>query len=163
MLSPLKSALILALAAILCSCHSSDSASSRFKGGQVWEYKTRSGEEQSRLTVQHVLQNSGGDDVIFVAVNNVHITSSSSAGEWTSISSFPFTRKALNDSVMKLERTDKAEVSVNGDVLGPSPVEWQKEKGEPIQVSVAEFLNILAARKWPQAKYDSPLRPPLQR
>lgn len=162
MLSRLEMALLIALLVALCSCHSSESPSDRFQAGQVWRYKTRVGEEQSRLIVQHVLRHSNGDEVVIVAVEHLHINADPYSPPWTSISSFEFSRQALDASVVELEGTQNAPGTINGDVRGPSPEEWQKDNGEPIRVSVAEFVNILSAKK-ESHQYDAPLNPPLQR
>jgi hypothetical protein len=161
MLFRLKMAVSLAVVVIFSSCHSPQTTSDRYQSGQVWAYKTRVGEERSRLTIEHILRRQDGEEIIFVAVDNLHITNSSHRQEWTSFSSFPFTRESLDSSVTELLRTDGLALKVNGDALGPTPTEWLKEKGEPVRVPVAHSVTTLAAAKWPQAQHDTPLKAPL--
>jgi len=133
MLLRLKMAVSLAAIVGFCSCRPPQPVSDRYQPGQVWRYKTRAGEEQSRLTIEYVLRRQNGAETIFVGVENLHITNSSLGEEWTSFSSFPFSREALDRSVTELLQTDRLPLK-NGDVLGPTPTEWLNGNGEPIRV-----------------------------
>jgi len=155
----LKMALCVALA-LVCSCsRSPQTTSDKYRSGQVWRYKTRTTEQTSRLTVLNVERNRSGEEVVFVAINNLHIAAPS--GELTSVSSVPFARQALDGSVTELEETAELTIPTTADVVGPTPTEWRRANGEPIRVSVADYVNTLT--KWPQTKFDAPLKPPLSR
>jgi hypothetical protein len=161
MLIRLKTAVSLAVVVGFCSCHSQQTTSDRYQSGQVWRYKTRAGEEGSRLTIEHILRRQNGEEIIFVAVDNLHVANSSSAQEWTSFSSFPFAKEALDSSVTELLKTGSLPPNLNGDLLGPTPTEWLKQQGDPVRVTVADFVATLAEAKWPHAQYDTPLKGPL--
>lgn len=45
----------------------------KLKSGQIWEYNTRSGEENSRIIILKVEQSNKGEIIVHIAVNNTNI------------------------------------------------------------------------------------------
>lgn len=158
---PLTVATTLALAAFFCSCRPHPTTVGRYQAGQVWYYKTRAGEEKSRLTVEQVTRNRDGVEAVFVAVSNLRVVTNLGT-EIHSFSSFPFTRQALDGSVTELVQAHgNPPPNPNGDLLGPPAAEWRKGNGKPIEISVADFIRTFVEAKETSPRYDTPLNPPI--
>jgi hypothetical protein len=107
---------LICLLAIGCSSGSDkpqEAASmSRFQPGQIWQYKTRPGEEQSRLTVAKVESHPKLGTIVHIQVNDVAIKSPSAPGGVSKvISHLPYAEQTLADSVTIM---DKDTVSPTG-------------------------------------------------
>jgi hypothetical protein len=79
---------------------------SDFSVGQVWKYKTRPGEEASRLVVCRVESNEKLGPIIHIHVEGVAIKSPASPdGVSRVIGHMPFAERALLESVVSVEET----------------------------------------------------------
>jgi hypothetical protein len=78
---------------------------SRFQSGQVWQYKTRPGEESSRLTIAKVESNPKLGTIVHIQVTDVAIKSTKAPGGVSKvIYHLPFAEQALTDSVTVMEK-----------------------------------------------------------
>ena len=78
---------------------------SRFQPGQIWQYKTRPGEESSRLTIAKVESNPKLGTIVHIQVKDVAIKSAKAPGGLSKIiSHLPFAEQALIDSVTVMEK-----------------------------------------------------------
>lgn len=77
----------------------------KFRPGQVWEYKTRPGEEKSVVTILKVESWPKGI-IVHIRVDKVHIKNCSGGSELETIEHMPFSREAVENSVTKLARED---------------------------------------------------------
>jgi hypothetical protein len=78
-----------------------------YETGQVWSYKTRPQEKDSTLMVLHIDNSSKLGQVVFVGVKDVRMLHPSGK-VLSSMSPLPFTKDALDRSVIKLVgKTDK--------------------------------------------------------
>lgn len=76
---------------------------SKYAPGQVWTYRTRPGEESSRITILKVDQHDKLGNIIHIHVSNVAIKSPSAPdGVAKVIHHSPYTEKAIDDSVLEL-------------------------------------------------------------
>jgi hypothetical protein len=105
---------ILAVVLLLASCTKKerfmliDTAKSRFKVGQVWSYRTREGEEDSRVIVVKVEEDSKGQVIVHLYVRGVAVKNRLAPnGVTDSIIHLPMSEKAMSESVVKLESTTK--------------------------------------------------------
>lgn len=76
-----------------------------FRPGQVWRYRTRPNEEDSRLVVCRVEQSTDGRPIVHVRIEGVAITAPGSEEVTREIEMLPFDAEALEDSVVELEST----------------------------------------------------------
>lgn len=77
----------------------------RFQPGQVWRYKTRPGEESSRLTILRVESYPKLGRIVHIQVNDVALKNPKSAGDAsTVISHLPYAEQSLAQSVTTLGR-----------------------------------------------------------
>ena len=75
--------------------------------GQIWTYKTRPQEPNSTLVVLRIDNSSKLGEVIFIGVRDVRVTHPSGK-ILSSMSPLPFTKEALDNSVLKMVgKTDK--------------------------------------------------------
>ncbi len=84
-----------------------DYTDSKFKKGQVWAYKTREQEENSYLTILKVEKYDKQGIVIHVAVSNVQLQNPDKEGGISDkINHLPFSRQALDESVVAIRRSN---------------------------------------------------------
>lgn len=80
---------------------------SPFQPGQVWQYKARSGEELSRITILKLESHPKLGSIVHIHVDGVAIKSPKAPGGVSrSISHLPYGEEALSKSVTTLERSD---------------------------------------------------------
>ena len=78
---------------------------SRFQSGQVWQYKTRAGEESSRLIIAKVESNPKLGTIVHIQVKDVAIKSGKAPGGVSKlISHLPFAEQAISDSVTAMDK-----------------------------------------------------------
>jgi hypothetical protein len=71
----------------------------KFRVGDVWEYKTRQGEEGSRLTITRIDESPKLGVIVHVSVSGIHFSNCHGGGEPDNIQQMPFARRALDASV----------------------------------------------------------------
>lgn len=107
---------------LAASCSSKDSKmdfvdtqSSEFKVGQVWKYKTRPNEADSRLTVCKVETAGKLGTVVHVSISAVKVKSPKNKdGEASEISHLPFAESAIKQSVIELAQEKVALPNYSG-------------------------------------------------
>jgi hypothetical protein len=78
---------------------------SRFQPGQVWQYKTRPGEESSRLTIAKVESDPKLGTIIHIQIKDVALKSPTAPGEVRNvISHLPYAEQSLTESVTTMEK-----------------------------------------------------------
>jgi hypothetical protein len=77
------------------------------KSGQIWEYETRTGEENSRLIILKVEESDKGETIVHVSVSGLAmINSQQEKGMSEDIGHLPFAEEALIECLTKLESSD---------------------------------------------------------
>ena len=79
----------------------------KFKPGDVWQYATRPGEEQSTLTILRVENSPELGIIVHISVARIRLTNCHGGPFPDSIPHMPFARKALDDSVTKKVASDQ--------------------------------------------------------
>jgi len=79
----------------------SDASDPKFHVGELWEYKTRSGEESSRLIVVKIDQSPELGIIVHVAIDNLTWRDCRSKPFSQALPHMPFARKALETSLFK--------------------------------------------------------------
>jgi hypothetical protein len=123
---------------------------SRFQAGQIWQYKTRAGEESSRLTIVKVEAHPKLGTIIHIQLKDVAIKSSKAPdGISRVVSHLPFSEEAVDKSVTTKEKD------------GTAPAGWEEGYGQwksavdsgkggiwtiPVSEAIASLEHILSKK-----------------
>ncbi len=113
---------------------------SKFRPGQVWEYKTRPGEEKSFLTILRIESLPKIGTIIHIRVDRVRLRNCTGGPEPDNFQHMPFTRDAIEHSVTKLEK-ESSDVPAYKDGYD----EWHNACGGVYTISVAEAVAVADA------------------
>ena len=120
-----------------------DTAKSRFQVGQVWSYKTREGEEDSRVIVVKVEEDLKGQVIVHLYVKGVAVKNKRAPnGVSEFISHLPMSETAVSESVVNLEST-------TGDLPGWEKGyrawlgEYKKGEGGVWSIPLAEAVSVI--------------------
>ena len=79
----------------------------KLESGQIWKYKTREGEEDSRVTILKVEKYEKGGIVVHVAVTDININNPQMENEKSNeISHLPFSKESILKSLTDLDSSD---------------------------------------------------------
>jgi len=114
-----------------------------YEVGQIWNYKTRPQEPNSTLMILRIDNTSKLGQVVFIGLTNLRIQHPSGKVLPPSISPLPFTKEALDKSVVKL--VGKSETLLKSDFGYAKWKEAQREGKTPPTYAkpVAEIVNSL--------------------
>jgi hypothetical protein len=125
-------------AAIMFAALSGQSQPARYSEGQVWEYKTRIGDEGSLLKIQRIEQGPAFEKhgpIYHISVVGVHLRNPTIS---PMLPHAPVSKATLDASVTKLS-SDKREF--------PSPdagiAEWREAHGGVFTISVAQIVEMI--------------------
>ena len=77
------------------------------KSGQIWKYKTRKGEEKSRVIILRVEKYDKGEIVVHIAVEGLKIKNSQKEiGISEEIGHLPFSKESITKSLTELESSN---------------------------------------------------------
>lgn len=113
--------------------------SEQFRENQVWEYKTRPGEEGSRVTIGRIEQVPNVGVVVHVKLTGVRIKNEHSPDGWsTELSHAPISEKQLAASVIRL-------VDEPSDLSGfeEGYATWLEAKGGVFTITLAEIVQYM--------------------
>ncbi len=107
-----------------------------YKPGQVWSYKTRPGDEESTITILRVESTPKLGIIVHVKIEGFKLENCTGAKGSSVMDHAPFTKAAINKSVVKLLRTEK-------DIpdFEEGYKDWLSHCGGLYQGSVAEALT----------------------
>jgi hypothetical protein len=108
---------------------------SKFRPGQVWQYKTREGEENSFVTILKV-ESLVKRTVVHIRVDKVRLRNCSGGPEPDTIQHMPFAREAVENSVTKLVR-EGSQIPDFQDGYD----EWRKACGGVYTISIADAVR----------------------
>lgn len=109
---------------------------SKFHPGQVWKYKTREQEKDSRLTVLRVESRTKLGTIVHIAVSHVRLRNCLGGPEPDTIEHMPFTKEALERSVTSMVRAESEIPSMQG------YDEWLRVCGGVYTIAVAEAVEV---------------------
>ncbi|MCD2186638.1 hypothetical protein [Actinomycetospora soli] len=120
--------------------------------GQVWSYRTRPGEEHSRLRVLLTDSDPVLGHIVHVSVRDVVIPNSwSDSGYTTWITHVPLSQEAFERSAIDLLGTDPGEPDLEGYRT------WRDENGGVFTLSLAEVVDhVQYALRVVAARHDEP-------
>ena len=114
-----------------------------YRVGQVWEYKTRSGEENSHVTIARIDTEKGYGNIYHIYVDHLRIKNPrTKTGFQAELPHSPVDQETLDKSVTKLVRTDAAIPDISqGYEAWREPFE-QGHAGV-FNISVAEIISLI--------------------
>jgi hypothetical protein len=107
----------------------------RYQEGQVWEYRTRPGEEGSLLKIQAVEDWPGGGKVYHISVIGLRM----GGGPGNEIGHLPVSELTLNASVTRLSPSTAAFPEVDEGLAM-----WREAQGGVFDIALAEIVEIAA-------------------
>lgn len=128
-----------------CGPVAEPSSDSTYEVGQVWRYKTRPGEEGSRLHIARIDEEPGGVVVYHLFVDGLSLKNTHLAGGvQAELPHSPVGRETLDASVTELERVDADPPDVS-----EGYAEWRRAfdagQGGYFTMPVADILDTLEA------------------
>jgi hypothetical protein len=114
----------------------SPAADSKFVPGQVWSYQTRDTEPFSTLTILKVESEPKLGTIIHIRVDRIRLHNCSGGPEPNQLEHAPFTREALDRSVVKLLRQDAVLPTMEG------YEQWRRDCGGVYAITVAQMLTV---------------------
>jgi hypothetical protein len=143
---PISILLLLLAGAIICpakdkNCATPESAKDpKFHPGQVWQYKTRRGEETSYLTILKIESLPKIGMIIHIRVDKIRLRSCTGGPEPDKFEHMPFTRDAIELSVTKVMK-ETSEIPDYKDGYN----EWRNACGGVYTISVAQAVEVAEA------------------
>ncbi|MFZ0581839.1 MAG: hypothetical protein WAN72_12965 [Candidatus Acidiferrales bacterium] len=110
---------------------------SKFHPGQVWNYKTRPNEQKSTLTILKIESLPKLGVIVHIRVDDIRLHNCTGGPEPNNFAHMPFTRDAIERSVVKVAKED-----------GPVPDfnegydEWRRACGGVYTITVAEAIEV---------------------
>ena len=77
----------------------------KYKPGQVWSYKTRANEQESTLTILRVEETPEKKRIVHIRVDHIQLTNCTGKPAPDTFEHMPFSKEALNESVIKVVHT----------------------------------------------------------
>lgn len=108
----------------------------KYAPGQVWSYHNRKTEADATLTVLKVESLPKVGVVVHVRLDGIRLRNCSGGHEPTQIEHAPFTREALDRSVVKLIRTGEVPAFQDG------YQNWREHCGGVYTITVAEMIAV---------------------
>jgi hypothetical protein len=125
-------------AAIIFAALSGQSPPAKYSEGQVWEYKTRVGDEGSLLKIQRIEQDPAFQKygpIYHISVVGVHLRNPTIT---PMLPHAPVSRATLDASVTKLSPDRREFPSADAGIE-----EWRQAHGGVFTISVAEIVEVL--------------------
>ena len=112
-----------------------------YEAGQVWKYKNRESENDSRLIILHIDNKGSGDEIIHIAVHNLkNKNSETQKYNIDCISHMPFSKAAIDESVIELEgHTEIPDYSEGYNIWKES---YDKGEAGVYSISVSEAVDL---------------------
>jgi len=115
-----------------------------FTAGQVWTYKHRNGEDNSRITIVKVDEEPDYGIVVHVYISDLAIPNDSAPDGITNfICHMPFVAGAVSDSVVELESDSTAEMPDFEDGYRLWREAFEQEEAGVFEVSIAEGVDFV--------------------
>ena len=108
---------------------------SKYAEGQVWEYKTRVGDEGSLLKIQKIENDPKGHTIYHISVIGFHLAKKNFV---SILPHEPVSRTSLDVSVTQLHRGPAAFPSATDGIE-----EWRRANGGVYTISIADTIDVL--------------------
>jgi len=125
-------------AAFLFASLGGQTAPAKYSEGQVWEYKTRAGDEGSLLKIQRIEQSPGFEkygSIYHISIVGFHLGNPAVPPV---LPHAPVSRETLDASVTRLSSDKREFPPADGGIA-----EWRQAQGGVFTISVAEIVDII--------------------
>lgn len=112
----------------------------KYKPGQVWSYKTRTSESESTVTILRVEEIDGEKRIVHIRVDHIVLKNCSGGPELEQLPHMPFSREAIDASVLKVLRTGEVPDFHEGYSEWRSA--WDSGKAGFYTITVAQALDV---------------------
>ena len=118
-----------------------DAEQCKYRPGQIWEYKTRSSEPLSTLTILKITTAEWGETIVHIAINHLHLIDNTGEAVSDVITHTVVSPEVLNRSVTKL-------VTESGPIpdFAEGYADWQIESGGSFntdETTVASVVTLI--------------------
>ncbi len=110
----------------------------KYEIGQVWSYKTRESEVESRIYIVKIEEFGKGDLVYHIYVDNLKIKNTKLGKEQNFLGHSPVSKKSLDLSVLEMIEITKDLPDVNEGYDS-----WKSNNGGVFDVSVKEIIELI--------------------
>ena len=110
-------------------------AQDRYRAGQVWEYRTRPGDEASLLRIQAIEPGGATGTVFHLTIVGVRVTP---GGPGVVIGHTPVSRATLDASVTRLSKSTTVFPSASEGIE-----EWRRAQGGVFTIPVADIVRVI--------------------
>ena len=115
----------------------------KIESGQIWKYKTRKGEEDSKILILKIEKNKIDKIIVHVFVMDVNIENQKSKAEtYREIKHLPFSKKAILDSITKLESSNNTLPDYK-DGYDEWKAAYENGKGGVFSIEVKEAIDYI--------------------
>ena len=123
--------------ALMSGLASPVSPEARYAEGQVWEYRTRPGEEGSLLKIQHIeaAPAGAGEQIYHISIIGVRLGGQTEA---MPIQHLPVSRETLDASVTRLSNSRPEFPSADEGIA-----EWRRAQGGVFTITIAEIVAVV--------------------
>lgn len=137
--------LVLIIASLFLSHCKDNSEANKYRVGQEWKYKTRTGEEKSTLKILKIEEYPQTGKVIHISVSGLKMKNpKSSEGFANELSHIPISEEALNKSIIKLHNENgKMPDSLEMDGYSYWKKEFDKGEAGIFKVPVSEIVGVM--------------------
>jgi len=108
----------------------------KYHPGQVWQYRTRPDEQNSRLTILKIESLPELGTIIHVRVDNIRLRNCTGGPEPDKFAHMPFTKDAFERSVTKLQKHNSKIPDLSG------YERWRADRGGVYTIDVAEAIKV---------------------
>ena len=115
----------------------------KYKPGEVWSYKTRSGETSSTLTILRIERTPEKRRIIHIRVDDIQLTNCTGGPAPNKFEHMPFSKEAIDISVVKILRTGPVPDFRDGYFQWRTA--WDAGKAGFYTISVAQALDASQA------------------
>jgi hypothetical protein len=109
----------------------------KYRPGQIWQYKTRSGEESSTVTILRVESLPTDGVIVHLRVDRIRLKNCTGGPEPDKFEHMPFAKEAIGRSLIRmLKAASKVPDFENG------YKQWQEDCGGVYTITVAEAIAV---------------------
>jgi hypothetical protein len=113
----------------------------KYKPGQVWSYKTRTGEEASTFTVLRVDAAPEGKRIVHIHVDGIRLKNCTGGPEPDTVAHMPFAKELIGASAVKNLRTVKVPSFEDG--YSEWRRGWDAGKAGIYTITVSEAIEVM--------------------
>ena len=112
----------------------------KYEVGQVWTYKTRDGERDSRLYIVKIEKMGPSKEIFHLSVDNLKVKNKRApSGFQSKLPHIPVSAKTLDSSVVKLEKLDPNHMPD----ISAGYNQWKGANGGVFEIPIIEIIGFI--------------------